>query len=1852
LSNIELNVVALGDFGQLKTQLAALDAQIKSTNAGLLAMNKSLSAKEITALGNAFHNSMMASGQFTSKMVSLSTAAEHLGQRVAKGKTNWQDYRNALKSVSKETSLYNQLGQRQVAMQQAIIQNLGNGMARVYAQHKVDLSDSATRTKVFTEALVAQNATLKQGATQVINWGKNMQWSGRQLTAGLTMPITMASAAIAKLYYDVDKNLTNMAKVYGVGVKQASDAQISTIRGQVMGLAKDLGKQLGISASEVTDTAAQLAAAGLEGKQLLESTAQASRMVVLGETDKQEAIKATIALQTAYKLNTDGLTEAVNFFNAAQAATSTSMADLIEAVPRVGPVIRGLGGSYKDMVAIMTALKEGGVPAGEAANAIKTSMGRLINPTEKTSATLKQFGIDIKSIVTDNAGNLVGMLTTLQQELDKLPSLKRQQAIAELFGKFQFARMAALMDNFNKTGTQSAKVIEMMGLSAADLAGIADAQTKKIQQSASGRFKIAMETFKNTLLPIGESALNIFTDLIQTITHFADTLANLPGPVKSFLKVFGGITLLAGPVVMITGLMGNLLGTFMKIGANMTSLFMGIITKGVNPLKVLKESFRLQTEEEVAAANAEEIFGEQMNRTIGPIEAVTMAIREQISALEALAVAAASNPVLASNMASNLGSTKIGLMHEGTKAFKGIVRSHYVPSAQIKSNADLQLFGPNAGTSKGSRTTLQTNISNVGVAGLQRYRTEINSAVGDKMTVVFSGYEKEAQTQRQIVAIETQRLLAASGTHVTLEEVHAALENQYKTEQQMIAVESQKKAARIAMANTESDLGKTIKERQTLAEIELKAASKITNIHDRIAREVEITDRLQKEINLILSSDAEYLSLKSNLEKELTAALATSVTLEEKQAATREVLAKWAEDEIPELQNLKKATGAGAEAIGRLQQIMIIASDVASGLPIAIEDLVTAVEETAAKVKSGTFASLSSSQQALMNSMIRSQLSGVLPVQQYQNLYKALATVTEEEINATQKIVTMKNAEGNTIVQLINAEDMLIGEISIETAEYRAHHPGQETLANRYPEGKINMFGRPVSQAGVMGIGMGASMAGGFMMASENRGVATAGQSLMAGGMAASILPMMLGAGSALLGPLVAVAAAAPLVVAGFKHIQKEAQIAAAGLRSSMGVTKSELEALGVTIPDITASIPDFNAKTDEATTAVERFKKAIDEAADTSEMKAFVDKLKEAGTDQKKIDDLVRQKATAMALAGVKKEDVQAAITAYLEKAGVTRTNFDVGSLYGTNGKVNPSAGTQAVTGALEVTGLNAGDKYVKPAVSSSGDLSHQVQNTADAMTASFQSLVSTNTDLQTFLDTVQQLSNEDFSNTTVGGETLNRTLQNIVKDKPQLASLLDQLKDKTPAEKLLYLRAAVEGLGGSLENLPKMTTVEVQVLLNQKSISSGIGTATSSATSALAKRLEKKTTSSSTGGGGGGGNSIEDKKIKALQKQIDLIKKQEDERKKALELQKKELDFEKSKLALQNDLRDALASGNLLKAAELRQQISQQEAQRNAEVSGTAKEDAAQAKIDALQKQIDALQAKKSSGGGGGSSSSDSKGSTITEDKLTKAIQDKNKAVLDSITINKEQVQSYDAFMKNPAISGKKGYVQWLKDQGYNTKDIKGITQDLWNTMKTMPSEEMATKTEAYKTQVDALRKSLAAGKIDPSQYRDSLAALKSTLTAEINQWKLTANLKISPTMDSKHNTVLLKTGDGKVKLMLAADKLGFATGGFVSGPGTTSSDSIPAMLSNGEYVLNAAAVAKYGVPMIESINKMAFAGGGYVVPSAAKMAEGGMVSTNNSSINAVFNISGADAQEVADQAIKKLELMMKKNGAMVRI
>ena len=96
-------------------------------------------------------------------------------------------------------------------------------------------------------------------------------------------------------------------------------------------------------------------------------------------------------------------------------------------------------------------------------------------------------------------------------------------------------------------------------------------------------------------------------------------------------------------------------------------------------------------------------------------------------------------------------------------------------------------------------------------------------------------------------------------------------------------------------------------------------------------------------------------------------------------------------------------------------------------------------------------------------------------------------------------------------------------------------------------------------------------------------------------------------------------------------------------------------------------------------------------------------------------------------------------------------------------------------------------------------------------------------------------------------------------------------------------------------------------------------------------------------------------------------------------------------------------------------------------------------------------------------------------------------------------------------------------------------------------------------------------------------------------------------------------------------------FASGGAVAGPGTGTSDSVPAMLSNGEYVLNAQAVDRLGVPFLNGLNTgrlRGFASGGLVGSGGAYNRPASVASSSSSTSNSItLNVSALDASSFAD-------------------
>lgn len=104
------------------------------------------------------------------------------------------------------------------------------------------------------------------------------------------------------------------------------------------------------------------------------------------------------------------------------------------------------------------------------------------------------------------------------------------------------------------------------------------------------------------------------------------------------------------------------------------------------------------------------------------------------------------------------------------------------------------------------------------------------------------------------------------------------------------------------------------------------------------------------------------------------------------------------------------------------------------------------------------------------------------------------------------------------------------------------------------------------------------------------------------------------------------------------------------------------------------------------------------------------------------------------------------------------------------------------------------------------------------------------------------------------------------------------------------------------------------------------------------------------------------------------------------------------------------------------------------------------------------------------------------------------------------------------------------------------------------------------------------------------------------------------------------------------------GHADGGLIRGPGSGTSDSIPARVSNGEYIVNAAAT-RANLPMLEAINDNRFprfASGG-LVTAAANAAQ-----PSSMPVHVNINLTGANG----DATIQKIAYQAAREGTMTAL
>jgi len=643
-ANIDINIdssAALAQLKSLQRQIAQFHTSIAKSSETAALAQKSLQKNLLSSI-----NSI---GAFSAEMRTVKTSAESFTHALESNKFSMREYFRYAGASTKtfgrlfktEFDTIGKVAEERVKRLQTQYIKMGrdtNGTMKAMAimPTQLNMDDYGTQVQLTAQKQALFNQLMKQGSTNLLNFGKNTQWAGRQLMVGFTLPLVAFGSTASKAFMDMETQALKFRKVYGDLF--TTPAQSNEALAGVKELANSFTKY-GVAASQTVGLAADAAAAGFQGLDLQAQTKEATRLAVLGQIDQQQALQTTIALQNAFSISSQDLASNIDFLNAVENQTVTSLDDITTAIPKVAPVIQQLGGNVKDLAFFLTAMKEGGINASEGANALKSGLASLINPTKKASDMLASYGINAKAIVDNNKGDLKATVIGFAEALNKLDPLARARAIEQMFGKFQFARLSTLFANVAKDGNQASRVLDLANASVEQLSALSEKELGMTADSAMNKFKKSVEDLKVALVPVGQAFLQAATPIVEFVGNILEKFGKLSDGTKKVITLLTVGIGAAGPILLMTfGLLANGLANIIKLFLTLRGGYLRL----TGQTQVLGEQTQYMTMEQLDAAAAAHSLNQTHANLTQTFTAETSAVKQLVLAYESAIKASSS----------------------------------------------------------------------------------------------------------------------------------------------------------------------------------------------------------------------------------------------------------------------------------------------------------------------------------------------------------------------------------------------------------------------------------------------------------------------------------------------------------------------------------------------------------------------------------------------------------------------------------------------------------------------------------------------------------------------------------------------------------------------------------------------------------------------------------------------------------------------------------------------------------------------------------------------------------------------------------------------------------------------------------------------------------------------------------------------------------------------------------------------------------------------------------------------------------------------------------------------------------
>lgn len=215
--------------------------------------------------------------------------------------------------------------------------------------------------------------------------------------------------------------------------------------GQLRDFALEMGSKTAFSATQAAEALNYMALAGYDADESMKMLPNVLNLAAAGGMDLARASDMVTDAQSALGLTMEETTVMVDQMAKTSSTTNTSVAQLGDAILRIGATGKTVKGGTAELSQVLGLLADNGIKGAEGGTKLRNVIMSLQTPTDKGTLALKNLGIQ----AYDSEGNfrsLADIMPEMSNALDDLTMEQRQAAISAIFNKTDIAAVNALLE--------------------------------------------------------------------------------------------------------------------------------------------------------------------------------------------------------------------------------------------------------------------------------------------------------------------------------------------------------------------------------------------------------------------------------------------------------------------------------------------------------------------------------------------------------------------------------------------------------------------------------------------------------------------------------------------------------------------------------------------------------------------------------------------------------------------------------------------------------------------------------------------------------------------------------------------------------------------------------------------------------------------------------------------------------------------------------------------------------------------------------------------------------------------------------------------------------------------------------------------------------------------------------------------------------------------------------------------------------------------------------------------------------------------------------------------------------------